>query len=1020
MPASIINQSCKQERMGSFFKLIESFALEIGSLRKEMGKKTESEEDNGKTDHLELSEEVGGLFLRSSPCAGTGAELARVRDSGYHSLHRRLSILDRLVHTHAVWLQLGLSHQEAARILTNQPMGTFVVRRSNSLKKKVVSLRMHNDSPVCVKDFPVKESQYTFSLEGSGLSFADLFRLVAFCSISRDVLPFTLKLPEAISSAETFAQLQEVAKLGAGFWDADWNERKKRFSLLTTPHISLPPSLSQRPVSLTAVPGCPQFQTRTPAEIDCYQSNGALCFINPLFIKVHQLDGTFLTATLHNPGTPKQGVREEIRDLDTGNTEAQRSCLESPPANCSDQNQETHFIAVSKLVLQDDNSSSENYRTHSEQVVPRSPPPRPPPPNFAPQRSVSPLQQQSMPEKIPLINSFKEDLKEKEKGGGLLSWLGSSFSISTSSSPPKRVGISYPISIPSLALPRSSLSHSPYKSKTSPSNLDDAQCHLAMEDQTIEKALNRAKLHGQNVTQTSSITTRKPEDLAVGQENDRKELRLSDISTDSSGSLDFSQLPSIFNSPPDPSPPTVTDHDKLPKSPLSYDMDMEGEEDDGEEEEEEPDNDVSFESDPDQDQDVTMVPPTHRTKRRSSASALVLRKALQGQLRKMSGVFNSLMTPEKRAIRRVLELSQNKASYFGCLVHDFISYMSEGSGTQAWQVYTSGLELLQSVRQFMTQMKIYLRQSSEMELPIESLISEDQIDQVLEKAMQKCVLKPLRQVVNTALQEFQLRSGTWQQLKDNLSLAKARQPQEMGVSAALHPDPVAIEKIKLKFQVICKMYSPEKKVIRLLRICKCIYNIMQNNSGRMYGADDFLPMLTYVLAQCDMPQLDNEILYMMELLDPSQHNGEGGYYLISAYGAMTLIKNFQEEQAARVLSSETKDTLRQWHSQWQRRRHTTQCCAPSIDDFQSYLRVVLQDLSNGCTAKTLQTEGSSQQLAADTYPQKIKAELHSRPQSAPFYFVFRRVDSGSTITSINDLSVTLDPQGNPNNASEHP
>lgn len=46
-------------------------------------------------------------------------------------------------------------------------------------------------------------------------------------------------------------------------------------------------------------------------------------------------------------------------------------------------------------------------------------------------------------------------------------------------------------------------------------------------------------------------------------------------------------------------------------------------------------------------------------------------------------------------------------------------------------------------------------------------------------------------------------------------------------------------------------------------------------SGRLYGADDFLPMLTYVLAQCDMPQLDNEILYMMELLDPSQLHGEG-------------------------------------------------------------------------------------------------------------------------------------------------
>ncbi len=32
----------------------------------------------------------------------------------------------------------------------------------------------------------------------------------------RDVLPFTLKLPEAIASAKTQKELEEVAQLGAG------------------------------------------------------------------------------------------------------------------------------------------------------------------------------------------------------------------------------------------------------------------------------------------------------------------------------------------------------------------------------------------------------------------------------------------------------------------------------------------------------------------------------------------------------------------------------------------------------------------------------------------------------------------------------------------------------------------------------------------------------------------------------------------------------------------------------------
>lgn len=199
-------------------------------------------------------------------------------------------------------------------------------------------------------------------------------------------------------------------------------------------------------------------------------------------------------------------------------------------------------------------------------------------------------------------------------------------------------------------------------------------------------------------------------------------------------------------------------------------------------------------------------------------------------------------------------------------------------------------------------------------------------DGVLERAMHKCILKPLKSVLSTALQEFQVRSGAWQELKENMSTAKARQPEEMGVSDTLPPDPVSIEKIRHKFQTMCKLYSPEKKVTMLLRVCKLIYGIMENNSGsrsiqmytnysphiwtsdifldlpnqeslksgnfklenddcglsvclsgRLYGADDFLPMLTYVLAQCDMPQLDNEILYMMELLDPSLLHGEGGF-----------------------------------------------------------------------------------------------------------------------------------------------
>lgn len=352
-----------------------------------------------------------------------------------------------------------------------------------------------------------------------------------------------------------------------------------------------------------------------------------------------------------------------------------------------------------------------------------------------------------MPEKISWINVPKEKVEERERGSSLLSRLGSSLSISPSSSPPKKLSISSPISIPRPSLPisLSSLSSSPRWAKASPSSSqEDAQCHLALEDQTIEKALIRAKLSQCNATRTlaqdsdPSLMTSKRAEVTGGEEEAGEECshsgqRLSDmsLSTDSSDSLDFSQSSAFFLPPlHDPSPPTVADFNthlplSLPPSHLPYCSMEEDDDDEDDEDEEEPDYGVSLESD--QDQDLTMVPPGHRTKRRPSASALVLQKALRGHLRKMSGVFNSLLTPEKRAIRRVVELSRDKGSYFGCLVQDYLSYMGEGAGIQAWQGYASGLELLQTLRQFITQMKSYLRQTSELEPPIESLIPEDQI-----------------------------------------------------------------------------------------------------------------------------------------------------------------------------------------------------------------------------------------------------------------------------------------------------
>ncbi|XP_023147282.1 ras and Rab interactor 2-like isoform X1 [Amphiprion ocellaris] len=240
---------------------------------------------------------------------------------------RSISVLDRLLLTVPVWLQLSINPATALHILRREPPGNFLVRKSRTSQRNVLCVRLADDSvPSFVQQFGIIEEQSckTLSLETSAISFPDLPRLISFYCVSRDVLPFPLELPDAIAKAASHKELESISHMGIEFWSSHLNVRgpreapkpqkdedKKPDAVPSAPPATAAPQTSsaaqpdsapQPDNQLRKAPEtdtgtkpsgpntalfhefCP-ITTRSPSELDCGSGMGALCFINPLFLQ---------------------------------------------------------------------------------------------------------------------------------------------------------------------------------------------------------------------------------------------------------------------------------------------------------------------------------------------------------------------------------------------------------------------------------------------------------------------------------------------------------------------------------------------------------------------------------------------------------------------------------------------------------------------------------------------------------------------------------------------------------------
>uniref|UniRef100_H3DQR7 VPS9 domain-containing protein n=1 Tax=Tetraodon nigroviridis TaxID=99883 RepID=H3DQR7_TETNG len=282
--------------------------------------------------------------------------------------------------------------------------------------------------------------------------------------------------------------------------------------------------------------------------------------------------------------------------------------------------------------------------------------------------------------------------------------------------------------------------------------------------------------------------------------------------------------------------------------------------------------------------------------------------------------LSGLVCQKKRVTHRVEELSGRRAEPFSEAVKEFVE-----KTLRCGADHHSGLEFLQGVRSSLTSLREILLECQEIQALLDSVtdISDPEIDTLVELSLHKVALKPIAAHLYSCIHASRTEDGSFKQLQSNMRALEKKGIKELGGSAGVGvPDAVTLERIQQRWTSLHEVYSPNKKVHVLLKVCKSIYHSMSANttSGTAFGADDFLPCLTWVLLRSDAVTLQIDTDYMMELLDPTQLQGEGGYYLTTLYASLYYISSFQPRLAARQLSVEAQESLNRWH-----RRRTLYC-----------------------------------------------------------------------------------------------
>lgn len=886
--------------------------------------------------------------------------------------------MDQLVGSVSVWQPKGLSQDQTTSIMEKETAGAFLVHSAED-KAMTLWVRLPDEQgPLHVHSLPVKQHKAFLHLDGSSLVFDDIFKLISFYCASRDILAIPLTLPRAITKATKREELEVIAAKGADFWTSELNQQAKNQDLvLDQNHSRL--YMYVNPVTVEETPN-KDLDPSTISKLDLIINENITSSLqngeSPQKIST-EVKGQTKTS----PNQDIKYKRPPPRPPSLGSGSGTGLLFSSPPS--------LHTSASVTLAAERKEEGKggvgerEERKSMSASLTP-SRPPVPPQSRAAPPLPPAPLRRTSSRKSTdreagegterekgqnPAKKSEREGGGERgeERMGSKSGQLGEGIGKENSSQQQEK----------EVTKDR--------EKREKEEEKDDREIKTDKEEDK-----HKSSSHCPPLVKRPSRPVPPPRRKPCSPD--------APVCPNQTGGGSANQTAGA-RVPPPPSParrPDVSLYSPQGGTVLLTDPDScstSSAEEEGE-----------LNQDQEQNHNRPAESPKVTVKR--TPTTVMLDRARH----RLSTVLTGLISHDRRLTQRIVELARDPLSYFGNLVKEHRAFTLE-----TMMNHSSSTELLQEIRQMMTQLKSYLLQSTELQAMLEPQhqYTQDKLESIVEAALCKSVLKPLREPIYQSLEKLHTNNSNLKQLAQNQSVVLGSTTTAMGISTAV-PEASAMEKISIKLNNLHLEYSPQKKIELMLKSCKIIYDSMSVSCpGRAHGADDFLPVMMYVLARSNLSNLQMDVEYMMELMDPSLALGEGSYYLTTTYGALEHIKTFdQQRSATRQLSREVQDSI----NRWERRRTLNQermqgsvrdfltVCCPTIGTNPKTLGVLptttMQQLAEQCAARfeqdsymlSVYMDGVHHLLA----PTEVALNVKNSSQPGDYCFVYHPIDQPIT------------------------